>query len=129
MTYSIQKTDAQSAIAHAKEYTYALVYMMSRMILCRTKDLPQLDWAECLEARFFDADGELHIYEEDGYLQAVKIADKTEQDPYSCLTRKYQLADRYHPTGHLLYVREYLDYDEHGQVYVSLTRLAGIGEA
>ena len=107
MNYQVQTVETDKIWEHASEYTYALVYMISELILCRTQELPNLDWTECMEARFFDEDKELHIYEEDGKLQAVKVTEGA---------------------GKLLCVREYYAYDEDGQAYVSLTRLAGIEE-
>lgn len=125
MNYQVQTVETDKIWEHASEYTYALVYMISELILCGTQELPNLDWTECMEARFFDEDKELHIYEEDGKLQAVKV---TEGDGKDVIVRKYQLANQFLKAGKLLCVREYYAYDEDGQAYVSLTRLAGIEE-
>lgn len=125
MSYRVQRVEVQKALEHRGEYEYALVCLISRLLLCKTSELPEPDWEECLEARFFDREKELHIYEEDGELLAVEI---TEEDPEDCLIRRYQLANRFRGAGKLLRVHEYLDYDEDGQAFVSLTRLAGIEE-
>ncbi len=127
MSYRIQKIEWDKALVQAQDYEYALVYMISEVLLCKTADLPDVDWEECTEARFFDREKELHIYEEDGQMQAVEVIDtKEEQD--NCLVRRYQIANRFREAGKLLRVHEYLDYDEDGQAAVSLTRLAGIEE-
>ena len=144
MIYRIQKTDADHALTQITEYSYALLYMMSDILFCKTKDLPQTDWSECLEARFFDQEKELHLFEEDGRLKAVRITEAVDRQAMqeeeaagdvfvtfeSCdrLIKKYQLQDRYQKLGQTLCVCEYLSYDEDGQAYVSLTRLAGIEE-
>lgn len=138
MNYQIQKTEPDRAWEHAlerpSEYPYALVYLISDLILCRTQDLPDIDWPECLEARFFGPDKELHIYEEDGGLQAVQVIEEggglqaIEKGAPDYMDRRYQLKKRFRGAGALLRVREYLAYDEDGQVFVSLTRLAGIEE-
>ncbi len=125
MSYRIQKIEPEDMFERIADHTYALVYMISEILLCRTSELPEIDWEECIEARFFDNDKELHIFEKDGRMQAVEI---TEEDGSDCLVRKYQLAKRFTDAGDLLCVHEYLDYDEDGQAVVGLTRLAGIEE-
>ncbi len=144
MIYRIQKTEADHALTQITEYTYALLYRMSEILFCRTKDLPQMDWSECLEARFFDQEKELHLFEKDGCLKAVRITEAIDRQAMqeeeadgdvfvtfeSCdrLIKKYRLQERYQKLGQTLCVCEYLSYDQDGQAYVSLTRLAGIEE-
>ena len=83
------------------------------------------DWEECLEARFFSERAELHLFERDGDMQAVEIADDgSDKDTF---IKKYQLDSKFAAMGRNIYVKEYLDYDEDGQINVSLTRLYGIG--
>ncbi len=125
MSYRVRRIEADTAIEQLKDYEFALIYMISGILLCRTSDLPEVDWEECMEARFFDKDKELHLYREDENLEAVEIVEENRED---CLIRKYQLANRFKAAGGLLCVHEYLDYDEDGQATVSLTRLAGIEE-
>lgn len=121
--WKIEPEEISGSIA---QYEFALVYMISGIRLCRTSKLPEMDWEECLEARFFDKEKELHIYKEDEELYAVEVTEEKGQD---CLVRRYQLANRFRETGNLLCVHEYLAYDEDGQAEVKLTRLAGIEEA
>lgn len=125
MSYRIRKVDSDEIFESAADYEFALIYMISEIWLGKTSELPVMDWEECIEARFFDKDQELHIYEEDGKLRAIEVTEENGQD---CLIRKYQLANRFKSAGDLLCVCEYLDYDEDGQAVVSLTRLAGIEE-
>lgn len=127
LDYSRRELSMDEAVRSIRDYEYALVYMISGIKLCKTSDLPEFDWEECQEARFFSKDKELHLFEEDGSLQAVEVAEKDDKDR---IVKKYQLANRFPEIGKdkLLYVYEYLSYDEDGQAYVSLTRLAGIGE-
>ncbi|MCI9101288.1 MAG: hypothetical protein HFH59_05430 [Lachnospiraceae bacterium] len=125
MSYRIQKVESDNVFERSMGYEYALVYMISEMLLCKTSELPKVNWEECLEARFFSKDKELHIYEEDEEWKAVEVTEENERD---CLVRRYQLANRFKSLGALLCVHEYLDYDDDGQAMVSLTRLAGIEE-
>lgn len=123
MNYRMENIDIQKAYQLVFEYDYALIYMMSELILSKTSDLGEIDWEECMEARFFSREKELHIFEEDGEYMAVEISDLEEED---VLIQKYQLANKFLGLGSVLYVKEYLAYDEDGQTYVGLTRLAGI---
>ena len=125
MSYSIKKISLDQAYQKIEHYDYALVYMFSSVILCKTENLDDTDWEECLEARFFSERAELHLFERDGDMQAVEIADDgSDKDTF---IKKYQLDSKFAAMGRNIYVKEYLDYDEDGQINVSLTRLCGIG--
>lgn len=123
MSYTVEKVDTDKALESIAEYQYALVYGMSGITFCRMTDFKEPDWDECLEARFFDGNKELHIYEEDGGRCAVKVTGTIDED---CLVKKYALQDRYFGRGKYLCVCEHLGYDEDGQAAVVLTRLTGI---
>ena len=104
-------------------YQYALVYQMSEILFCKIEKLSEIDLRECLEARFFDVDKEIHIYEEDGNWCAVKICGTEDDD---CLIKRYELQERYFGAGKYLCVCEHLTYDVDGQATVALTRLTGV---
>lgn len=123
MSYTVERIDAVKALKSIAEYQYALVYKMSGIIFCRTADFDLTDWDECLEARFFDENKELHIYEEDGGQFAVKVTGTMDSD---CLMKQYELQAYYFGENKRLCVCEHLDYDEDGQASVVLTRLTGI---
>ncbi|MCM1540822.1 MAG: hypothetical protein NC121_06115 [Blautia sp.] len=123
MSYTAERMDAGKALEHIGEYPYALVYGMSGITFCRTADLKEPDWDECLEARFFGEDKEMHLYGEEGEWRAVRVTGTMDED---CLVRKYALQDRYFGPGKYLCVCEHLEYDEDGQASVALTRLMGI---
>lgn len=120
----VNKTDFQKPYRIPAGYDYALLYMLSGIILCRTEDLPPVNWEECQEARFFSEDRELHIFEgEDGMREA--FVQDTEGD--NILIREYELdSGRFHKVGKTVLVQEYLAYDGDGQVFVERTRLRGI---
>lgn len=123
MSYTAERIEVDTALAHISEYRYALVYQISGILFCGTGELHGFDLGECLEARFFDADKELHIYEEDGNWCAVKISGTEDDD---CLIKRYELQERYFGAAKYLRVCEHLTYDEDGQASVVLTRLTGI---
>lgn len=123
MGYQIEQIELQDADQKKSEFSYALIYMISSRILCKTEELPEIDWNECLEARFFSEDKELHIFEREEEMQAVIIRDTDDAD---CMTKAYELENRYAYLGKTLLVQEYFLYDKDGQMYVGLTRLKGI---
>lgn len=120
MAYKITELEASRALENRANYKYALVYMLSEVILCRTEQLKEADFRECTEARFFSPEGELHIFETEDGMQAVEVTDDGMED---CLLKKYELAPKFSEAGTVLVVQEYLDYDEDGQAVVGLTRL------
>lgn len=123
MNFNVRKIEPDHIFENIGDYEHALVYLIDEILLCKVSELPEVDWDECMEARFFDKEKELHIYEEDGKMQAVEV---TEMSGQNCLVKRYQLANRFKKAGNLLRVHEYLGYDDDGQAVVELTRLAGI---
>lgn len=123
MGYNIEKVEWNESLPEVSRYEYALIYLMSDLILCRVEELPEIKWEECLEARFFSKDEELHIFEQDGRMSAVRVTDDGAED---IQIQQYQLDKRFSNLGKILLVQEYLMADEDGQVQVILTRLKGI---
>lgn len=123
MSYTVEKIHADNVLEMLTEYQYALIYGISGIVFRKAADCNGVCWDECFEARFFDEDKELHIYEEDGEKRAVKVTGTVDED---CLLKKYELQDHYFGPGKYLCVCEHLEYDEDGQAMVVLTRLAGI---
>lgn len=123
MSYTAERIDVKKAMEETAEYQYALVYGMSGIFFGRTADCGEIDWTECLEARFFDETKELHFYEEDGRQYAVKVQGTMDEDS---LMKKYELQDCHFGPGKYLCVCEHLTYDEDGQASVALTRLTGV---
>ena len=123
--YCVEDVEITKAYQSIKMYEYALVYMLSEVILCKTEDLPELNLEQCLEARFFSEDKELHIFETEEGKKAVEVSDVDKED---IIIKKYEIAPKFCETGkkEVLIVQQYLDYDEDGQAVVALTRLKGI---
>lgn len=123
MGYKIAELEPEKAYASVRDYEYALIYMISQVKLCKTEELKETDWEECLEARFFSKDKELHIFEDEGEKKAVEVNDDGQDD---IIEKKFQLDNKFKEVGNCVLVQEYLAYDNDGQVRVELTRLKGI---
>ncbi len=126
MGYKAEYPSIESAKASAGEYEYALLYRISDLLLCPAADLKDSDWDECLEARLFRKDAELHILLEEEK-KAVKIMDDGGED---VITEVYKLSGksrkRLPSNMDKLVVKQYLQPDEDGQMFIALTRLAEI---
>lgn len=123
MSYIAESVEMDKALEGILQYRYALMYMTDGIVFKNTAEIGNIEWDDCIEARFFDEERELHVYEDDGCLRAVE-ARKTSDD--DCLIKKYELRKRYFGANKCLRVCEHLDYDKDGQAFVALTRLVGI---
>lgn len=123
MSYKFEKVEFSRACANIPEYEYALLYMISGIVLTQTDSLVEINWTECMEARFFSEDKELHFFEVDGEMQTIEVSDGDGQNQ---VVKEYELAGKFQAIGKTVLVREYIDYDEDGQASVVLTRLQGI---
>ena len=123
MSFECRTIDAQQALQNYSKYTYALLYMISERILARTADLGEIDWEECLEARFFSEKEELHLFQDGQEMRAVVCEETDSQDQADT---EYELQKAFIPGMTRLIVREYFSYDEDGQVIVAKTRLVSI---
>jgi hypothetical protein len=115
-----------------KDYSdgYALIFRFSEKIFKPVADvlnsINDKFWDEVLEARIFTSEKELHIFETDGRLKAVEIKDGN--NTKGCISNENQAIKRYeiNDGNKCLVVKEYLGYDDDGQMFVSLTRLCGV---
>lgn len=123
MAYQVKEVELSEAYGKSAEYEYALVYLLSEVILCKTENLKPFPVEECTEARFFSADRELHIFGTEDGMCAVEISDDGTED---IVVKKYDLTSGFSAVGDKLVVQEYLEYDIDGQAVVALTRLKGI---
>ena len=62
-----------------KGYKYALVYMISEILLIPLDLWKTVDLGECLEARIFGLEGELHLFREDDEMMAVTVRDLADE--------------------------------------------------
>lgn len=125
MGFTTEKKDAEKIAEDIKEYEFALIYGLSEMRLCRIAELSEegFDMGDCVEARFFSGDKELHYFERNGLFRALEVRDAYGGEEN---VTRYSIARRWQRCGKELLVKEYLDYDEDGQAYVAHTRLCGI---
>jgi len=123
MGYNIRQIGLAEARAQSTSYSYALLYMISGVKLCRAEGIGQIDWEECQEARFFSEGRELHVFEGEDGMKAVEVTDA---DGNGVIIKEFLLDNRFSSVGSSVLVQEYLEYDEDGQAYVANTRLKGI---
>lgn len=123
MGYKITELEPTVAYESIWNYKYALVYMISELKLCQTAYIGEIDWEECLEARFFSEDKELHIFDGEDGKKAVEVKDDGKEN---IIEKKIQLDNKFRNIGKFISVQEYLAYDKDGQVSVEITRLKGV---
>lgn len=112
--------ELDEARARCADYPYVLVRELSRIWLGETREA-DINWDEITELRFFSESAELRLFRRDGNLQAVLLEDESEDD---CLDKTFPLAHN-GAFGEQLIVREYLAYDEDGQLFIAAERLKG----
>lgn len=114
-TYTL---DADRAVALGLQQPFAYITRLSEVIVGPTP--AQFTTEELLEARFFGADREIHIFTGEEGLEAVCVEDEGQED---CLDITRRIRDpRF---GKTLTLRRYLGYDADGQAYICATRLVG----
>ena len=123
MGYLATPVTLQEAWASVYDYTYALLYKISEIRLCKTAELTETDLDECMEARFFSDSMELHLFEYQDEMRAVRVSDTDEKD---IVIKEYELDSRFRTVGNVLLVQEYIEYDTDGQAFAGLTRLKGV---
>lgn len=135
MSEFVKTVDVASVLTAGEvcKYDHVILNMMSGLSLMQVSDLFEIDGSgntarisfdpdELLEARFFSADAELHVFRNgDDELAAVLINDEFLGDEYETFDVRYQAKK-----GKILVVREYLKADEDGQMCVVLTRAVDI---
>ena len=147
------KKEWDGKVSHDTGYRFALAYMISELRLMPVEDWTGIDLDECLEARIFGENAELHIFREDDKWMAVEVQDvavapedgeeeisnpDTEKVPGDAfIDRAYALRGNMIqmisgtcgeevPKYKEIIVREYIDYDEDGQATTVKTRLVGL---
>lgn len=68
MGYKVESINAEEAKKEIVSFDYALIYMISEVILKRIDELEVINWKECEEARFFSKNKEIHFFREDDTL-------------------------------------------------------------
>lgn len=141
MGYQVTDLSLEEAKQKAEQYPFGLVYLFDQILLGKTEKIKhQICWEDCMEARFFSKQGELHIFDYNGERKAVCVEENDKTDSYqSVFEKSYPLAKEFPSQSRFqsqlpsqkddyktFQVKEYLGCDEDGQVVVLLTRLAGL---
>lgn len=127
MLYKKKLLSLEDAKIHAQTLSYGLVYQFNRILIGSVEQVKdKIQWDECLEARFFSEKEEVHFFERNGIFAAVSISDETEET--TCTrTKNVKLKPLFATSGwNEMVIKEYIAFDEDGQAYIELTRLAGL---
>lgn len=117
LTYLNQDQALAYLAEHPGRFPYQMVWRLSSVEL-GTARIPADDLAEVTEARFFGPEAELRFYLEHGALTAALAEDEPGD---VAIERTVRLLPRF---GKTLKQLQYIAFDEDGQGYVALTRLA-----
>lgn len=120
---SMKKIDLAEAKSQISQMKYGLIYEISDVIFDQMDKIAEINWAELIEGYFFDDTAQIHIYDTEEGLQAVCF---TEPENARYVDKEYELVGKYQQIGKKVKKREYLEFDEDGQVYVSYTRLTDV---
>lgn len=129
MGYRVKEISLEEAKKKAEQYPYGLVYLFDKILLGKMEIIKErICWENCIEARFFSKQEELHIFDYNGEERAVCVEDTEEIEQYQIsFERSYPLSETFgKQIFHTFQVKEYLGCDEDGQVRVLLTRLVGL---
>lgn len=120
-----QAIEYSDALKEIGEYPYVYTVETGRIQLLPSGCSDGINWKGCEEVRFFSDTAEIFFFRQDDEWKAVKIRDTQEKD---YITRSYKLARGYASSSGAskVLVREYFDFDEDGQAFVTSTRLAGL---
>lgn len=119
----MQKIDLAEAKSQVSQMKYGLIYEISDVIFDRMDSIVEINWAELIEGYFFDDTTQIHIYDTEEGLQAVCFI---EPENARYVDKEYELIRKYQKIGKKVKKREYLEFDEDGQVYVFYTRLIDV---
>lgn len=111
------------AISLVNHYKHALIYEVSRMYFGPCENAPMPNEKELVEAYYFNATEEMHLYRDgDGCVSVVnaeEVGDIFVDRQYD--TRKYEGGG-----NRTVVVRDYLTADEDGQMCVVLSRMVEV---
>lgn len=106
----------KQALEQMKELSFAMITRLSEVTIGEAPE--EFSFDELIEARFFDADREIHIFQENGEWNYAYISEDDETEFFDSQSRL--IAD----LGTKLVTRKHIAYDEtDGQAYISDMRL------
>ena len=127
MAYKKKEIDLETALQSMDDYEYLLAYTYEGILLGKMEEKkPLLNIEELMEARFFSENKELHIFEYLEEKKAVQMEELMDEGhEKDIMIKTYALSSKFGKNGKI-FVKEYLSYDDDGQVYVEQTCLAGM---
>lgn len=120
---AVRKITIDEMKSQIVQMKYGLIYEISNVIFDRMENIADIDWDEFVEGYFFDDKAQIHVYDTEDGLQAVCFAEPSESE---FVDKEYELTGKYQSVGNSIKKREYLNFDEDGQVYVEYTRLVDV---
>lgn len=110
--------EPQKALEKGLQLPFAMLRFLSKVFLGETPK--QIDLSELLEARFFNQEKEIRIFQRDGILCAAYLEQEEKDNP---IEKTYMLENP--DFGTQITVCYDLSYDSDGQAYISFMRLSG----
>ncbi len=120
MKTQIYKTENEINNAITIGFDFVLLYKLSEINIISYSDFNKLD-NEVTEARFFDSKKELRIFDYNGEKRGCLIEDDENDtlNKTNLYPRKIKGKFKYKKA----IIKEYLEFDEDGQIYVKAVRL------
>lgn len=123
----IKNVSFEEAKKLLRNYTYVLIYEISRICLEKAENVAEINWDVCRELYAFGNGNQLHLFLDDE-TEEMKAVEFCPVD-LNYVDRKYALNARFADgSKNVLVVREYLCADKDGQTYVGYTALQTLVE-
>lgn len=124
MSAEVKTINIDEAKKESQKMKFAIGHFISDFKVGKPNEIGAFDKGDCLEARFFSKDKEIHVFRENDELICIES-----KDGGTFYDTEYEMENRFRLAGKYVVVRTYLDIDEDGQCIVSGTRLVEIKEA
>ena len=95
--YRKQSIPIEEAKQQIDQYRFGLVYQLEKILLGEVEKIKsEIIWEECLEARFFSKEKELHIFDYNGEYRAVCIEDQEGSNGSILEGKLIKLSNQFH---------------------------------
>lgn len=106
----------EQALEQIKTLSFAMITRLSEVTIGKAPN--EFSFDELIEARFFDSEKEIHIFQENGAWRYICVS---EEDGTESFDKSYRLIADF---GTKLVIRRHISYDQaDGQAYISNMRL------
>lgn len=113
----VKRGNVESIDFFAEGFQYIWLQEYGRVELSSVGDV-NINYDRLIEARVFNSEKELHIYDDDG----IHAVETTFEEGDDCFEEKQILRGRF---GKEITLRHYVGYDEDGQAYIEHTVICG----